>query len=87
MPAANARRTALIVDTLTAAFEPLMEADPAAFRSKFRKMAADPFAFYRGSACLFYEDMDRLCDDRSPTSGPPASGSTATCMSRTSART
>lgn len=31
--------------------------DPAAFRRKFRKMAASPFAFYRGSACLFYADM------------------------------
>ena len=27
-----------------------MRADPHAFRVKFRKMAADPFAFYRGSA-------------------------------------
>jgi uncharacterized protein (DUF2252 family) len=31
-------------------------------------MAADPFAFYRGSACLFYADMarleDRWCDER-----------------------
>src|SRR4051812_623519 len=34
-----------------------MAADPAAFRHKFRRMAADPFAFYRGSACLFYADM------------------------------
>ena len=30
-----------------------MAADPLAFRTKFRKMAADPLAFYRGSACLF----------------------------------
>ncbi|MGH8970871.1 MAG: DUF2252 domain-containing protein [Actinomycetes bacterium] len=34
-----------------------MKADEDAFRVKFRKMAADPFAFYRGSACLFYADM------------------------------
>ena len=34
-----------------------MEADADAFRVKFRKMAADPWAFYRGSACLFYADM------------------------------
>ncbi|RBY95221.1 DUF2252 domain-containing protein [Blastococcus sp. TF02-8] len=34
-----------------------MEADAEAFRTKFRKMAADPFAFYRGSAPLFYADM------------------------------
>lgn len=42
---------------LDEAFEDLMSADPAAFRHKFRKMAAEPFAFYRGSACLFYADM------------------------------
>jgi len=53
-------RTARIVDTLTEAFADLMAASPAAFRAKFRKMAADPFAFYRGSACLFYADMAAL---------------------------
>ncbi|MFP5253484.1 MAG: DUF2252 domain-containing protein [Actinomycetes bacterium] len=45
-----------------------MAADPRAFRVKFRKMAADPFAFYRGSACLFYADMvaqeDPWADER-----------------------
>jgi uncharacterized protein (DUF2252 family) len=56
------RRNQLIVDVLIDAFAPLMEADPGAFRTKFRKMAADPFAFYRGSACLFYADMDRARD-------------------------
>jgi uncharacterized protein (DUF2252 family) len=50
-------RSARIVDTLVAAFDDLMAANPAAFRTKFRKMAADPFAFYRGSACLFYADV------------------------------
>jgi uncharacterized protein (DUF2252 family) len=40
----------------------LMAADPVAFRTKFRKMAADPFAFYRGSACLFYADVAELED-------------------------
>ncbi|WP_184676117.1 DUF2252 domain-containing protein [Saccharothrix violaceirubra] len=40
-----------------------MSADPGAFRHKFRKMAADPFAFYRGSACLFYADMADEPDD------------------------
>jgi uncharacterized protein (DUF2252 family) len=56
------RRTSLIVDVLVDAFEPLMRADPNGFRTKFRKMAADPFAFYRGSACLFYADMAELDD-------------------------
>ena len=51
-----------IVATLVDAFADLMEADPAAFRTKFRKMAADPFAFYRGSACLFYADVARSTD-------------------------
>ena len=50
-------RSEQLVDVLVAAFEPLIKADPAAFRSKFRKMAADPFAFYRGSACIFYADV------------------------------
>lgn len=61
-------RQVLIVDTLEGAFRDLMTAAPLAFRTKFRKMAADPFAFYRGSACLFYADMagltDRWADDR-----------------------
>jgi uncharacterized protein (DUF2252 family) len=51
-----------IVEVLVAAFEELIEADPRAFRRKFRKMAADPFAFYRGSAVLFYDDVSRLED-------------------------
>jgi uncharacterized protein (DUF2252 family) len=57
-----------IVDVLVDAFSELMAADPDAFRNKFRKMAAGPFAFYRGSAPLFYADMegkeDRWVDER-----------------------
>ena len=57
-----------IVSVLVDAFDELIEADPKAFRRKFRKMAADPFAFYRGSACLFYADVaeleDRWADER-----------------------
>jgi uncharacterized protein (DUF2252 family) len=55
-------RASQIVDVLVDAFEPLMRADPDGFRTKFRKMAADPFAFYRGSACLFYADMAEIHD-------------------------
>ena len=50
-------RQDLIVSTLDDAFAPLMAADPKGFRGKYRKMAADPHAFYRGSACLFYADV------------------------------
>jgi uncharacterized protein (DUF2252 family) len=50
-------RQTKIVDVLVDAFSELMTADPDAFRTKFRKMAAGPFAFYRGSAPLFYADM------------------------------
>ena len=61
-------RQAEIVDVLVDAFSGLMDANPEAFRQKFRKMAAGPFAFYRGSACLFYADMereeDRWADER-----------------------
>ncbi len=51
------KRQRLIIDTLVDAFADLMEADANAFRVKFRKMAADPWSFYRGSACVFYADM------------------------------
>ncbi len=56
-------RQQLIIDVLEDAFADLMASDPRAFRSKFRKMAADPFAFYRGSACLFYADLTSRDDD------------------------
>ncbi|OBK10648.1 DUF2252 domain-containing protein [Mycobacterium asiaticum] len=66
--ASSTDRESFIVDCLVGAFDELMKADPDAFRTKFRKMAADPFAFDRGSACLFYADMaerdDRWADER-----------------------
>ncbi|MBH5334377.1 DUF2252 domain-containing protein [Streptomyces pactum] len=49
------------------AFGELLAADPAAFRVKFRKMAASAFAFYRGTACLFYADLERAA---APGRGP-----------------
>ena len=58
----RAKRQQQIVDVLEDAFADLMAADPKAFRIKFRKMAADPFAFYRGAACLFYADMAEMDD-------------------------
>jgi uncharacterized protein (DUF2252 family) len=60
---AGEERQQLIVGTLEDAFTGLMEADPRAFRVKFRKMAADPFAFYRGSACVFYADVTQQHDE------------------------
>ena len=67
-PTRRESRQAEIVDVLVDAFSDLMVADPDAFRQKFRKMAAGPFAFYRGSACLFYADVegedDRWADER-----------------------
>ncbi|MDV7353955.1 DUF2252 domain-containing protein [Rhodococcus oxybenzonivorans] len=65
---ADSTRQKQIVGALVEAFADLMEADPSAFRTKFRKMAANPFAFYRGSACLFYNDIrdfdDPWADER-----------------------
>src|SRR5919199_4103691 len=64
----SGERQTKIVEVLVDAFSELMTADPDAFRNKFRKMAADPFAFYRGSAPLFYADMegeeDRWANER-----------------------
>ncbi len=62
-------RSDFIIDVLIREFGDLMAVDPAAFRRKFRKMAASPFAFYRGSASLFYADQtggwrdDRFLDE------------------------
>ncbi len=47
-----------ILAVFDTAFGRLLAADPAAFRVKFRKMAASAFAFYRGTAALFYHDLD-----------------------------
>ena len=58
----DSERQTHIVEVLVEAFADLIERDPRAFRGKFRKMAADPFAFYRGSAPLFYSDMAQLED-------------------------
>lgn len=55
-------RAGFLLDTLVTEFGPLMALDPAAFRRKFRKMAASPFAFYRGSACVFYADLTQSDD-------------------------
>lgn len=52
-----------LVDVLEEAFSDLMEADPHAFRVKYRKMAAEPFAFFRGTACIFYADVTRMRDE------------------------
>lgn len=51
-------------------------------RRKYRKMATDPFAFYRGSDCLFYADAAQR-ETRAPTSGPVACGFRATWSSLT----
>ncbi|MEO3853473.1 DUF2252 domain-containing protein [Acrocarpospora sp. B8E8] len=58
------QRSQYILDVLLAEFGDSIAREPAAFQRKFRKMAATPFAFYRGSACLFYADLSaELADD------------------------
>lgn len=56
-------RAAAIVEVFAAAFAALAERDPAAFRAKYRTMARDPHAFYRGTACLFFHDVVAAADD------------------------
>lgn len=53
----QSKRTSEILDVFDKAFGDLMTRDQAAFQTKFRKMAATSFAFFRGSACLFYHDL------------------------------
>ncbi|MGW8553141.1 DUF2252 domain-containing protein [Streptomyces tubercidicus] len=53
-----AQRGEEILAVFDTAFGELLAADPAAFRVKFRKMAASAFAFYRGTAGLFYRDLE-----------------------------
>ena len=53
----DADRTEFLLAALADASAGLLQADPLSFRRKYRTMAADPFAFYRGSAAVFYADM------------------------------
>ncbi|WP_307795252.1 DUF2252 domain-containing protein [Actinacidiphila acididurans] len=65
--AADSPRAHTILSVFDTAFGELLAADPAAFRVKFRKMAASAFAFYRGTASLFYADLDAGAEgDRDP---------------------
>lgn len=53
----DSNRGEQILAVFDTAFGELLAADPAAFRVKFRKMAASAFAFYRGTAGLYYADL------------------------------
>ncbi|CAF3953353.1 unnamed protein product, partial [Adineta steineri] len=50
-------RTNYIIDTFVKNFGESMRENPKGWRGRFRKMASDEFAFYRGSAVLFYRDL------------------------------
>src|SRR5215204_5301989 len=58
------QRQQFIIDVLHTYYGDLIRADPAAWRGRFRKMAATPYSFYRGSVGLFYADVSR--DDPNP---------------------
>ncbi|MEU8759185.1 DUF2252 domain-containing protein [Streptomyces sp. NPDC048659] len=58
-----AERGEQILAVFDTAFGELLAADPAAFKVKFRKMAGSAFAFYRGTACLFYQDLEHEAHD------------------------
>jgi hypothetical protein len=51
------QRTRFIIETFSHFFNDGIRENPTAFRGRFRKMAATPFNFYRGSAVLFYQDL------------------------------
>ncbi|CAF0847923.1 unnamed protein product [Adineta ricciae] len=50
-------RTEFLKNTFVQYFGDGIQKNPEAFRSRFRKMSATPFNFYRGSAVLFYQDL------------------------------
>jgi uncharacterized protein (DUF2252 family) len=52
-------RRDFILKSFTDNYADLIAGDPSAWRGKFRKMAESPFAFYRGSAALFYADISQ----------------------------
>lgn len=54
---ADEERSDYIIDTFLKNFGNDMRENPKAWQGRFRKMAANEFAFYRGSAVLFYRDM------------------------------
>jgi uncharacterized protein (DUF2252 family) len=54
-----ADRQAFILKSFTDNYAGLIAGDTAAWRGKFRKMSESAFAFYRGSAALFYADVSR----------------------------
>ena len=54
---ADDARAEMIVDSLQSMYADRMAEAPDAFRTRFRKMARDPYAFYRGSAILFFTDL------------------------------
>ncbi|MFB6891424.1 DUF2252 domain-containing protein [Kitasatospora sp. NPDC056327] len=56
-PLAATDRAETVLGVFDTAFGDLLARDPAAFRVKFRKMAASAFAFYRGTAALYYADV------------------------------
>ncbi len=52
-------RKDFIIRSFSENYADLIAADPHAWRGKFRKMSESAFAFYRGSAALFYADVSR----------------------------
>ncbi len=55
-------RQEFIINSFTENYAALIAGDATSWRGKFRKMAESPFAFYRGSAALFYADVSRDVD-------------------------
>jgi len=58
-PVLPTERQAFIIKSFTDNYSDLIALDPSAWRGKFRKMSETPFAFYRGSAALFYADISQ----------------------------
>jgi hypothetical protein len=67
----DGERSEFIIDIFTKYFGDGIRSNPTAFRGRFRKMAATPFNFYRGSTLLFYQDL-KIDQDPWVSYHPPA---------------
>ena len=55
-------RIKFVIDTFIKCFGDDISRNKSAFKGRFRKMAANPFNFYRGSAVVFYHDLQEEQD-------------------------
>lgn len=64
----DAARAAYLAETLVRADAPWLSRDPALLEAKYRRMAADPYDYLRGSLPVYWADQTRIVPERRVTS-------------------